>query len=561
MAASGATGARQAPSPVATQLFLGECIHSFSANGEWAVSELDVAGSMRIHNLLTGDSWTYMGSGDGDGYDLATGRDVSDDGTVTAEVDGVPSYWKNGKWTPLPGARGGISAVVGGITPDGSVIAGSMSSGQSFRTNPCIWRRQADGTYGNPEWLPQPSSGGGAQYINTTGISDDGRTVAVSLRSGSGFNNYPCVYKLGDDGKWTFRQFNASLMGEDDVMPVSPGSYRGPQAPNYEDYMTPEQLDEFFTATGYAWLDDLYAQGMNDDEVFVEGILYAAEFMSAANKLRYLPLARAFADAYLPWAKAMAEYQAALDAIADKIIDFEFNNVFISPDGKYLYSTAYRTIINDINDPEYGTVKKHAPVRFDTATGETVIYPWDYDALICCVTGDYSVLAWDYDMDAHLYRPAYIFPGLSTDAYEIQDYWLDYMGNEAAYEWFEQTLYQEVLIGFTASGAYRWDDAWSVGKPVATPDMSLWCYGTSTLYWSVPPSVDLILASFVFNPADFDEDHNGESGIEASVEDGTLPGELEIYTLSGIKSGNSTQGLQPGIYVVKSGEGVRKIKI
>lgn len=579
------------PSTVPSQMLPGECIHSFSANGEWMVSELDIEGGMLIRNLKTGQQWVYYSDGMDNGlsYGIGFSRDISDDGTAVAEVSGIPSYWKNGKWTNLPQARG-QAAVVGGITPDGSVIAGSVSTATSLRTRPCVWYRQEDGSYGDPVWLPDPVrnsvSGTSAQYVNAVGISDDGKTVAVSLRTGSGFNNIPYAYIQDENGKWTSKVFGEDIISPPDLeMPKSPGAYRGPSAPNYEAYMTPEQIEQFYAATDYAWLNELYAQGMNDEEVYVAGILYAAEFMSEANRARYEPLAKAFADAYLPWANAMIEYQKAMDAISDQMGDFVFNNVFVSPDGKYLYATAYWSVVEDPTNPEYGIAMFHAPVRFDIATGESVAYPRKFDVMMTGVTADYSVLGWDYDMDAHLYRPAYIFPGLSTDPVEIQDYFKD-QGNSYAYTWLEENLYREVLVGFTASGAYRWDDAWTIGKPLATPDMTLWGFGTSTLYWSVLPEESALLATYILNPDYTEPEPKPEpdnTAVEAVLDSDSsiqvLKGgilqvegnisELKVYDTSGsivfsasAPEGYIETGLSSGIYIVKaitsSGETISK---
>lgn len=516
-----ALAAMAAPSKIHSDLFQGECIHSFSSNGEWMVSELEAERSLLIRNLVTGQIWTYFSDGMDNGidYTLCMTRDVSDDGTVIAEVQNVPSYWKNGKWTKLNGAEGAMAAIIGAITPDGSVIVGSVSSSTSRVTYPCVWYRQEDGTYGDIQFLPSPARNSvenGAQYVNANAISDDGKTIAVCYRSGSGFNNIPYVYMQDENGKWTSKPLGDTLIQEAyKDLPKSPGGYRGPSAPNFEAYMTPEEIEEFYKASD-DWVNEQYANGISEDEILVGGYLLAAEFMSEENRRKYEPLAQAFANAYLPWAKAMAEYNAQLDAVAEKMISFEFNNVFISPDGKYVYATAYKSKMEDPTNPEYGMVDYHAPVRFDVATGEATLYPFEYDMMITCITEDYSILGWDFDRDLYLYRPAYIIPGGTTEVIEIPEYFND-MGNAYAYEWFEENLYQEVLIGFTQTGAYMWDDKWCVGKPVATPDMSLWGFGVSTLYWSAPPEMTATLSTYLLNP---EEDKLADDGPEhAAIEE------------------------------------------
>ena len=558
------------PSEIPSQRFLGECIHSFSSNGEWMVSELDYERSMVIRNLVTGREWTYYADGyeGGIDYTLCMTNDVSNDGTVIAEVAGIPSYWRNGKWTSLPGAAGHVAAMLGGITPDSRVIVGSMSGPSSRQTKPCVWYLQDDGTYAAPVYLPDParnSFSGGAQYINATAISDDGKTVAVSLRSGSGFNNVPYVYTQAEDGKWTSKALGTSLFSSAaGDLPPNPGAYRGPSAPNYEAYMTQEQIDAFYAASN-AWVDEQYAKGLSDDEVYVEGYRYAMEFMTEENREKYRPLVEAFATSYLKWAADMARYQEALDKVADQIVDFEFNNVFVSPDGKYVFASSYKSVVQDPTNPEFGIVNIHAPVKFDVATGNATVYPTDFDAIITGVTADYSVLAWDYDMDVHLYRPAYIFPGESTQAVEIQEYWKQ-QGNEYAYLWTERNFYQEVFLGMANNGNYMWGDAWSIGKPVATPDMSLWGYGGSTLYWSAPPSESYLLITGILNPngenlnqtpeQPEDPSDTDQSGVYEVVDYDNFTSYI-IYNMSGIPVGrgfnfneSTTTSLAPGLYII-----------
>lgn len=547
-------------SPVRTAVFPGECIHSYSPNGLWMVSELDVERSLLIRNLETGEYWTYFSDGMDEGvdYTLAMTRDVSNDGTVIAEVQNVPSYWRNGEWTPLDGAKGAMAAIIGSITPDGSVIVGSVSQGSSRQTKPCVWRRQPDGSYGRIEFLPNPVRNNvenGAQYINANAISDDGKTIAVSYRSGSGFNNLPYVYIQDSEGNWTSKSLADELINAPyKDMPQSPGAYRGPSIPNFEAYMTEEELERFYAESG-RWVDEQYALGYNDDEVFAMGYVYAAEFMSEENRKKYEPLARAFADAYIPWANAVIEYNKKLAEVADKIISFEFNNVFISPDGKYVYATAYKSILEDPTDPEFGMVDYHAPVRFDVATGEYTLYPFDYDMMITYIAEDYSILGWDFDRDVYLYRPAYIIPGGETEPIEIPEYFKE-KGNRYACDWLEQNLYQEVLIGFTQTGAYMWEDKWCVGKPVATPGLNLWGFGVSTLYWSTPPEWDAVLSTYVFNPdnellPDDSGNENEDSGVEGIISDDIYRvTNLQGITVLETRAYDDVLRLVPGLYIV-----------
>ncbi|MDE5989428.1 MAG: hypothetical protein K2H17_08520 [Duncaniella sp.] len=55
--------------------------------------------------------------------------------------------------------------------------------------------------------------------------------------------------------------------------------------------------------------------------------------------------------------------------------------------------------------------------------------------------------------------------------------------------------------------------------------------------------------------------NGSESGIDDCISDQEISGETEVYTINGIRLGNSTEGLAPGIYIVRKGSKVSKIMI
>lgn len=563
-----------AGSDVPSQYLSGEGIHAISSNGIWIVSEMSSDNCMAIRNLVTGEAWGYIYEGGDfdDRWDIAFTTAVSDDGTVVGEYNNIPSYWRNGKWTNLRGAirddYGNITAVVGGITPDGSMIVGGVGKGGSMfdegdsqMTFPCVWYRQEDGTYGDPVWLPNPGKdyfGQVPQYFHATCISEDGKTVGATMRSGMGFHHFPYAFVKGDDGQWTCRALGEQLINPRGI-PVAeyPGEYWGPDQPNYELYMTQDQLNAFYSYFNKV-ISDMYNQGITDEKelIYLE-LEEAMKFMSEENRAIYEPLVRAFLDQYPAWDRAFTAYLEFLENLDRDSASFVFNNMNVSPDGRYVYATATGT---GRNGGAYG------PVRFDMQTGETVEYEHSRNLIVTCITDDYSVLAKDYNSNDGI---AYIFPSNSTKAVSFLDYWKD---NEKLYSWMEHNMYVQVVTSMTSNGSYNLADKWCMGRPVCTPDMSLFGFSVSTEYWYPAPADNSFVSSFIINPEMPDNSGNEDSGIsqpglgEENAADVLAGGvislsgsftSLDIFDMSGTRvfhksspSGIIIPDLNNGIYIV-----------
>lgn len=548
-----------ASSSVPSQELSGEGIWAISPNGVWMVSEMSVDNCMAIRNLQTGQAWGYIHDGTdfGDRWDLAITRGVANDGTVVGEYNNCPSYWtpETRKWTRLKGvvadSNGTIIAIVGGITPDGSMIVGSIGKGAGMMddgqmTYPCAWYRQSDGSYGEPVWLPNPGKdlfGMSPQYVNATSVSNDGKTIGVLMRSGQGFHHFPYVMQQGDDGEWTVKMLGYELLNPTGMtIPKFPGEYWGPGMPNFELYMTADELAALYAA-GPAWIDSLYAQGITDEEeiAYLE-LEWAMNFMSEAEKARYEPVLRDFLDQFPAWQKAFHEWEAFLERFDRNAIEFLYNRVIVSPDGKYVYA-----------------VGDYAPVRFDAATGEATRYSGRGN--VTCVTDDYSVLTMT-SADGI----AYIYPQNSTRPVSFLDYWKD---DEKIYTWMEEHMYKECVTGVTSTGAYQLEDRWCMGRPIATPDMSLFGFACSSEYWYPEPADGSFISTFLINPEMPEKEDGVTTALtpEASLTvlaDGHIDiqgefGVVEIFDLSGMSvfrktnvSGEISTGLGSGIYIVKA---------
>lgn len=565
-------GAIWAQSSVQSGDYIGVAVSSISDNGQWMVCEGAQEGSTIIYQLGTNAVWRYINSGTMTDKTYTTGftRTVSNDGVVVGEVADIPSYWKDGEWYELKGWKrdntGYVAAAIGAITPDGSVIVGSMGKGNSIMgseddaqyTYPCVWYRQEDGSYGDPVWLPNEGRdlfGRIPQYLNCIAVSADGKTIGAIMRSASGYFHFPIVYTLNDNGEWESTMLGMDLINPNNVVPYpSPGDYYGPDRPNYEAYMTAEQIQEFYySEKSSAWIEDLIRKGYSDEEIGLLELSFAMEFMSPEAKAEYEVVLNEFLDKYLTWQEQWNKYVESREEIISTGMDFEFNNIHISPDGKYVYASG-----------KAGWAGSYTPVRFEVGTSNYTLYPNNINMILTCITENYDILGTEANADADMYRTAYIIPNNDTKPIPLYEYYKD---NSAIYEWMEEKMYQSVVVSVTATGADQFDDEWSMGKPIATPSMDLIGFSTSMLYWEAPISQSSYLVTFLLNTSEM----SGIEGVESVDEDFSLAvlpnssvelsktvNEINVFDLSGnllYKKSNVAgvlnTGLSSGVYIIK----------
>lgn len=566
-----------------SQEFPGETLYCISPNGEWAVGGLDGPFTVIIRNLKTGEKWEYDDynpeSSVGTQYTTAIDKAVSNDGIVIGEVNDAPAYWAAGKWNPLPAGDFNGSCQMGSITPDGSLIIGSIGQGASQEiddylfTQPCVWRQNADGTYGNPEFLPMPSrdlTNAIPQYFTLISASDDGKTLGALMTCNYGFPIVPYVF-TDNNGTWSYKELGAKLINpENRVFPEFSGSYNGPARPNYEEYMTPEELAQYEVGN-LVYIRELEASGeYTDDEIELLGWANAANYMSEPQKSEFSALWNTYLQAYVAWAKAYNEYEQVLSMVITEGMTFEFNNMRISPDGKYVYGTATSLEEIDNSDPENPFVTHFFPVRLDTATGESLIYANEENIYLSDVTADYSVLGSNYIRDDFASRTAYIFPQGKTEYVTMLDYFKQ-TGQDGAANWMEENMLKIVEVPNETGNGFSEEEKYCMGIPFATPDMSLLLFKESAYYWVPEPKYTWI--SFLLNPARENTGVENVAQEEASVR--VLPGAivevkgevkvLDIFDLSGAKvfsrkaaAGTIATGLPAGVYVVKADENTLK---
>ena len=534
---------------------------SVSPNGEWVAGSID-EGSVMIRNILTGDYKTYFTNGVSTNYYIGNGATpVSDTGIVVGSTTGDDAaYWENGKWTTLKVANPQFSNSAKSITPDGSTICGLVGmdeislDAEKIMGVPAVWYRQTDGSYSDPVLLPHPEydfTGRVPQYVTATAISADGTIIAGQIRDYTGMMHEPIIFTRSTDGEWSYKLLYPELINPSGMdFPAYPGEYEGPEMPSQEQFMSEEELAAFQAAL---------EAGENPDY---------EDFMTATEIDSYMVAFMEWMAVYAPWQE---KYEAFVEAYSRNLDDgysFVFNNVALTPDGRYFATTRVVTVvvdptlglegIKDMTYPVILNVDGSGYKDLDSSLEEMSL-------LMSSMTQDGSVLATYMMYPEGAVTRAYIFPEMATTAVPLEEYIAT--RNATLAGWMEENMYHDVIVGVTPAGKFIYDGFMCSGAPIATPDMStILCY-TTTEYWDTQAG-DPYFLSYYFNTG-FNVDPVLVEGIQNDSDSvfNILPGgsiyvkgaiaEISVYDITGARvfmastpSGTIETGLPAGVYVV-----------
>jgi len=359
-----------------------------SRNGKWAAGEYQ--GVLQLVNTATGDVQVYEGDGMTTMYSIGNGTAIADDGTIAGSTNGNDAaVLADGVWTQLSCGSGDPSAVVylaNDISADASIICGGVGSGdimdeEQSMIYPCVWERQANGTWSEPIMLPCPErdfAGRVPQYIIPVSMSADGNRILGQMTDYSGFEHQPLLFERVE-GEWTCTAVAPDLINPGHVeFPEYPGE--APQYPDENDYLTTDQRDAYDKAvTEYnAYfgnkpkkeefmsddsrldyqdaLEAYYADPDNNPYPMIDNFMtedekaaynqavddfYAnaparpayEDFMSEENKTAYLAAQEEFQTKYDAWDVAYSDFMAVFEEVLAQCPNYIFNNISISPDG------------------------------------------------------------------------------------------------------------------------------------------------------------------------------------------------------------------------------------
>lgn len=523
------------------QIWFGEAMSGISPDGNW-IAGLIADGSVIIRELSTGDEWLYISDGGNRNYYVGHGLPVSNNGVVVGSTTtSNAAYWENGKWTVLPTPDPGLISNAVSITPDGGIICGGIgvapmaADTESTMMFPALWFRQSNGKYGDPFVLPHPDldiTGRVPQYITAIAISEDGKTVAGQLMDYAGGACEPIIYTCSADGEWSYTLLGRDLLNPTGIkFPEWPGSLDDDiLMPTQEWYMTPEQIEAFVEAFN-EW-DNTGTPPRYED------------FMTPEAIEEYQKDMKEYLEILLPWQEKFNTFMDVYRQYLGRSASFGFNNGRLSPDGKYYVTTAGGVT------PDGSSRNGRYPVIFDTTTGNYSVLNSNYAVNVNYVASDYTILGsrTDGGGDTGTIR-AYIFPQMEPGGMFIEEWMKE--KNPAVYDWMEQKLYQDVIVGVGTVTEYEIEPMFCTGIPVGTPDMKYILTNNFTSSWLDDPGQDYVsvLLTTEYIPSSGD---NAVNEILAGKEYVSF----EIYDLSGklILTTGSMNGLniQEGIYIVKA---------
>lgn len=548
-----------------------------SQNGRYTVSNL-MNMMMTIHDLSTDEVIAIyydedMGYNE---YMPGFGTCVANDGTV---VGNAVIYTFNDDYTrytqedlavifkgeemirlslPYPEYGGTAHA----ITPDGKYICGivgndafSIDARQSMQL-PAIWTLNEDGTYGEPMVLPHPEKdflGGIPQYVTAISISEDGNTIAGQVVNSSGWYYYPIVYTRDEKGEWSysFPGIDLFLTHPEVVIPEDPGEY-----PDKYDFITEEELAAYNQA-----MQDWKDAGGNDWENYPN----LDNFMTAEEKAAY-------EEAVKKYQLEKQAYDDAVDAATEGAISLVFNNVILSPDGKYYAGTVAGLGGGILGAPGKKSAKFNpfragskseeqydvdVPYVFNIEDGSYKKYPTESGLQITCSAYGNKFVGFEGSVSIGNTRAGVI--DLETGFQSLEDYFAGFAPELKT--WIEDNMTHEVVTGYDENGDLIYEDLVISGIPFCTPNMA-----TITSYaynvWNGATYADGAVFSGLPEVSGVRNVLNGDNSALNVLKGGIVKvsgnAEIEVFSTAGTRvfsgnvSGSVNTGLGNGIYLVRA---------
>lgn len=173
-----------------------------SANKKYVVGQSG-EGILWMWELETGRFYNIAESGNTDVEiiepDNNSASAVADNGVVAGSINGVPAYYRNGKWNSLMAEAEQGNAFA--ITPDASIIAGATWD-LNLTTIPLVWYYDAENdTYGLPDTLKFEYPGFVFDGAEVTDISADGKIIAGFVIDNTSGHWLGCLWKYNDETK------------------------------------------------------------------------------------------------------------------------------------------------------------------------------------------------------------------------------------------------------------------------------------------------------------------------------------------------------------------------
>lgn len=541
-------------------------IQGLSEDGTYAVSTNPYTSVLAIFNTVTEkaeDTQVFIGDGYETEYTAGLGRCLSRDGVLVGSTTfmGTASYLKDGEWHHLSVPNPEHTNLAQGITPDGKVICGIIGN-DSFSidaTNimslPAVWYLQDDGTYGEPVVLPYPEkdfTGRVPQSISAISISDDGKTVVGQVRDYRGAMEQPIVYTCNDKGEWSYTLLCPELINPGNVeFPEYPG-----ESPRHEDFASEEEIAAYEEAKA------------NWDGKDWSNYPYIDDFMSEEELA-------AFNEAHAAWWKKYEAFDNAYYEATAEGAAFEYNNVFLSPDGKYYVTSTVapggiwmsnkkdrKASPKDFDDFGEEEAAQATIYVIDIAAGTYKTYTSEKGLTASCVAADGTVLGTE---DISGARHAVIIAPGAEDYQYLEDYFA--VKDPAAAAWMDENCRHDIeSMDWNTGEMVIEQNVMVSGTPYATPDLKK--IGTFVENsWDYESPDAALYYTYLFTPADtpttaVEDITDGTFAVKALaggvIEVSGEAAHVTVYTLGGSKvyegnaEGSVATGLAQGCYIVNA---------
>lgn len=552
--------------------YKGVMFYALSPDGKYLVSS-DEDGGVLIYNTETQETFTFESDYEETAYSVGLGNVVNKLGMVAGAIDSyTPAIFYNGTWTALPlkeGVKKGTNSIANGISADGSVVCGSISTSDVLGMRgttyfPVVWTKGADGNFGTYEFLPCPTTdftGRAPQYITALNISEDGKVIAGQVRSYDGFKNYPIVYTKGDDGNWTYKEYGLDELVKPGVeFPEYPKDE--PKQPSIDSYMTEDSLTAYNNALS------LYNDSVN---LYNSGLIETRP--TYPKKINFL--GEVEKDAYT---KAVIVYKKKLEAYNDSLSVFEevyydaitdnsyvFNTLYLSANGRYLAQTLEGPDEN--GDPlAWMPENIDCPVMFDLQNEGQLTKSDATKMTVFGVTNEGMMLAATPAVEYT--RNSYVIPAGTTTPVRFEE-WVKTKCDTASVWLKENMVFDVTLYDYDEEGNATEtvvEDSLITGGMVCNPDGTIFV-GNMYNYWAVEEENAGFISCLIDiadpkNPTSVIHSLTDSKDVKVSVKttDGNISvsgevREARIYDPSGRMIGscntNSEVPVRNGMYIVK----------
>lgn len=538
------------------KMYTGVAFDKFSPNGKWLAEGNQ--GTLTIYDVENDKVYDLPSTTtDTEMYSAGLGNSITNSGKVFGFSMTKDAFiWDNGtlSYTALPQPTGAGTSFNGAqsVTPDESRVAGALGANNaslysgSMMAYPVVWTKTGDSyTIVNLPYDTKDFAGATPQYVIPVSISDDGKTIAGTLKSGNGKYTIPVIYKEDSEGNWTYQLVGKTEVYDESLLPELPDLPVEPQEPDATAYMSESDLEKYNAALAeYEELLNMYNSGIID--TMPTAPVPGDYITDAEKKAAYTAAAQEYVKKHAEYIEAYKKYETALDNITTGRI-FTQNNVFLSPNGRYLAATM-KDQIKAISIPGYFDLEEAEP-KFVKCTTDA------YTMQACGILDDGTLFA--YTPVVELTRNTYVIKKGATEPQTFYDY-LKGRSEEAA-QWLKD------------NNTYTWTDEDNVRHTDETVSGSVHVSGNGNVFVSYYTDyytdanqtkktyvIDLAAASAINSAinegterkADFCVDGNSISLKGNAVK-------AEVFDMSGrkvaqISAGKAATLHAAGVYVVKA---------